>query len=45
MTKRILTAIGDMLVKWGRALGGGGGGPLEPLRATPPPNSKPEQRP
>lgn len=25
MTKRILTAIGDTLIKWGRALGGGGG--------------------
>lgn len=23
--KRILTAIGDTLIKWGKALGGGGG--------------------
>jgi hypothetical protein len=37
--KPLLKALGNLLVKWGRALGGGGG-PLEPLRATPPPDQR-----
>lgn len=38
--QRIRTALGNALIKLGRALLGGGGGPLEPLRTDPPPDQR-----